>query len=69
MTLIKNKDFAIELLNTFDKFFSISGLKRNKSKCEIEGIGILRRVKVALCGLQCLNLENETENSWMSLFM
>ena len=27
---IKNRDSVIELLNTFDKFFSILGLKPNK---------------------------------------
>ena len=33
--LFKNKDSAIEPLSTFHKFSSISGIKPNKSKCEI----------------------------------
>ena len=49
----------MELLNTFDKFSSISELKPNKLKCKISGIGILKGVKVALCGLKCLKLENK----------
>ena len=44
-------------LNIFSKF---SGLKPNKTKCEIAGIGILNRVQVALCGMKCVNLNNET---------
>ena len=49
----------MELLNTFDKFSSISELKPNKLKYKISGIGILKGVEVALCGLKCLKLENK----------
>ena len=38
----------------------ISGLEPNKSKCEIAGIGSLKGVNVALCGLKSVNLMNET---------
>ena len=44
-------------LNTFSKF---SGLKPNKTKCEIAGIGVLNGVQVTLCGMKCVNLNNET---------
>ena len=44
-------------LNTFSNF---SGLKPNKTKCEIAGIGVLNGVQVALCGMKCVNLNNET---------
>ena len=44
-------------LNTFSNF---SGLKLNKAKCEIAGIGVLNGVQVALCGMKCVNLNNET---------
>ena len=57
---IQNRDSVIELLNTFDKFFSILGLKPNKWKLDILWIGILKGVKNALCGLKSLNLENKT---------
>ena len=35
----KNKESAIEILNTFKIFSIYSGLKINKSKCELAGIG------------------------------
>ena len=39
-----------------------SGLKTNKSKCEIACIGILNGAKVALCGMKYVNLkENMTK--------
>ena len=44
-------------LNTFSNF---SGLKPNKTKCEIAGIGILNEVQVTLCGMRYVNLNNET---------
>ena len=31
------------------------GLKINKSKCEVAGIGVMKGVKVALCGVECVN--------------
>ena len=33
-----------------------SGLKINKWKCEVAGIGIMKGVNVALCVLECVNL-------------
>ena len=33
-----------------------SGLKPNKSKYEIAGIGVLKGVQVALCGMRCIDL-------------
>ena len=43
-------------LNTYSNF---SGLKPNKTKCEIAGIGVLNGVHVALCGMKCVNLNKE----------
>ena len=43
--------------NTFSNF---SRLKPNKTKYEIAGIDVLNGVQVALCGLKCVNLNNET---------
>ena len=37
-----------------------SGLKINKSKCEVAGIGVMKGVKVALCGVECVNLLTNT---------
>ena len=38
----------------------IKHLKHNKAKCEIVGIGVLNEVQMALCGMKCVNLNNET---------
>jgi len=57
---IKDKNSVIELLNVFDNFSEVSGLKPNKTKCEIAGIGSLKGVNVALCGLKSVNLNYET---------
>ena len=43
-------------MNIFDTFSKFSGLKRNKSKCEIAAIGALKGVQVALCGMKCVDL-------------
>ena len=34
----------------------MTGLKINKLKCEVAGIGVMKRVEVALCGVECVNL-------------
>ena len=44
-------------MNAFSNF---SGLKPNKTKCEIVAIGVLSGIQVALCGIKCVNLNNET---------
>ena len=44
------------MMKTFDVFSTFSGLKPNKSKCEIAGLGILKSAKVALCGTECIDL-------------
>ena len=44
----------------FLNFSIFSGLKPNKSKCEIAGISVLKGVQMALCGMECVNLKNNT---------
>ena len=64
---VKNRTSVIEILKVFNNIFkknltiflTISGLKPNKPKCEIAGIGALKGVRVALCGMQCINLNEE----------
>ena len=42
------------------RFFSdFSGLKPNTTKCEVAGIGVLKGVQVAVCGMKCIDLRNE----------
>ena len=53
---LKDKKSVKELMKTFDIFSTFSGLKPNKSKCEIAGLGALKGVKLALCGMECIDL-------------
>ena len=57
---IENQNSAVEIFNTFDKFSAFSGLKINKSKCEIAGIGTKNGALEVLPGVKNLNLN---ENS------
>ena len=41
---------------SFDIFSTFSGLKPNKSKCKTAGLGALKEVKLALCGMECIDL-------------
>ena len=44
----------------FYLFSYFSGLKPNLKKSEIAGIGALKGVQVAVCGLRCIDLNNDT---------
>ena len=57
---LKDKNSMIELMRELNTFTNFSVLKPNKTKCEIAGIGVLNGVQVALCGMKCVNLYNET---------
>ena len=59
MTL-QNQNSAIEIFNTFDKFSAFSGLKINKSKCEIAGIGAKNGALEVLPGVKNLNLNKNS---------
>ena len=53
----------ISIKNVFsliDNFSKVSGLLPNIKKCEIAGIGVLKNVNVALCGMKNVNLTEET---------
>ena len=58
--LLKILNLVINLLEIFKHFSQFSDLKPNKSKCEIAGIGVLKGVKVAFCGMRCVNLHEGT---------
>ena len=47
---LKNLESAEKVLKTHEIFYTASGLRPNLRKCEIAGLGILKDVKVALCG-------------------
>ena len=57
---LENTESVTNLLEVFKHFSQFSGLKPNKSKCEIAGIGVLKGVKVTLCGMRCVNLLEDT---------
>ena len=48
------------MVNSFHIFSRFSGLRPNLSKCEIAGIGVLKGVKVVVCGMQCVDLVFDT---------
>ena len=53
---LEDRKYVIELTNIFNLFSKFSGLKPNKSKCEIADIGALKGVQVALCSMRCIYL-------------
>ena len=57
---LKDEKSVIEVMKVLDEFSLYSGLKPHRSKCEIAGIGVLKGEKVALCGMECINLNDCT---------
>ena len=55
---LKDKRSIKEFLNTSATFSKHSGLKPNHEKCEIASIEVLKSVKVAVCGMKCIDLCN-----------
>ena len=47
-------------MENFSFFSQYSCLKPNYEKCEIAGIGVLKSVKVAVCGMKCVDLCKDT---------
>ena len=45
------------MVDTFHLFSDFSGLKPNLSKCEITGIGVLKRAQVTVCSMRCVALK------------
>ena len=56
---LRNIDSVIELARTFKEFSSFSDLNPNMSKCEIAGIGSLKEVETAVCGMKNINLAKD----------
>ena len=52
----KDKESVKKVINVFDNFSIYSGLKSNKSKCEIASIGLLKGVTMEFCGMECIDL-------------
>ena len=47
-------------MKTFKLFSKFSGLKPSILKCEVAGVGSLKGVKIAVCGIKCIDLTTET---------
>ena len=56
----RHKKSIRELMKTIKLFSKFSGLKPNILKCEVAGIGSLKGVKMAVCGIKCIDLTTET---------
>ena len=56
----RDKRSIKELLNKFATFSKYLGLKPNHEKREVAGIGVLKSRKVAICGMKCIDLCNDT---------
>ena len=48
---LKDEFSVNEMMRAFDQFSPFSSVRPNKSKCEVAGIGVLNRMKMALCGM------------------
>ena len=67
---LKDKESVKMVMNIFDTFSIYSGLKPNKSTCEIAGIGVLKGVSMKLCGMECIDLTKKLrENLRYSSFL
>ena len=57
---LRDKRSIKELVFTFATFSKYSGLKPNREKCEIAGIGVFGSVKKTVYGMKCVDLCNDT---------
>ena len=55
---LKDEDSVVHLHEKFKLFSDFSGLKPNTNKCQIAGIGVLKGVQAAVCGIKCIDLRN-----------
>ena len=51
---------AKHMVNTFHFFSYFTALKPNLTKSKITGIGVLKGVQVAVCGMRCIDLNIDT---------
>ena len=56
---LSDEDSVIEVMEAVHKFSLVSDLKPNEVKCEIAGIGVLKGVSLALCGMDCIELNKK----------
>ena len=56
---LKDENSTVHLSEKFKLFSDFLGFKPNTDKCKITGIGVLKGVQVAVCGMKCIDLRNE----------
>ena len=56
---LKDENSIVHLSEKLKLFSNLSGLKPNTTKCEVAGIGVLKGVQVAVCGMKYIDLRNE----------
>ena len=56
---LKDENSIAHLSEKVKLFSDFSGLKPNTTRCEVAGIGVLKGVQVAVCGMKCTDLINE----------
>lgn len=64
---LKDKESVKELLNVFDTFWIYSGLKSNRSICEIAEIGALKGPSMELCGMEWIDLTKNSFNKILKI--
>ena len=57
---LKNKNSVWQLMESLSTFSQYSCLNSNCEKCEIAGIGVLKSMKMAVCGIKCVDLYKDT---------
>ena len=58
---LSDEDSVIEVMKAVHKFSLVSCLKPNEVKCVIAGIGVLKGVSLALCGMDCIELTKKQQ--------
>ena len=65
---LKDAQSIENLVEAFNTFSLFPGLKPNLRKCEIAGIGTLKGVQVAVCGMKYIDLYNEAIKILVTFF-
>ena len=63
--ILKDISYVKIVFSLIDSFSKFSGLRVDASKCEIAGMGALKNINVALCGMKNIDLTKETVNNYL----
>ena len=56
-------------MKTFKLFLKFSDLKPNILKCDFAGKGSLKGIKMAVCGIKCIDLTTNYKNLGCTFFL